>query len=40
MRIETNTMSAGLMKYGNPAGTWAKIIVRIFGIDPAFDGMH
>jgi len=34
------TMTARLVHYCNPARTWPEIIIGIFSIDPAFDGMH
>jgi len=35
-----NALTTRLMKNGNSSGRGTKIIIRIFGIDPAFNRMH
>src|SRR5690348_15567359 len=40
MTIYTYAMPAGLMEYCNFSGAWAKIIIGIFGVNTAFNGMH
>src|SRR5260221_2871111 len=39
MRVDPDTMSARLVKHVDPAGRRPEIVVRIFRIDTAFDGM-